>query len=82
MSITTTNFLNKIDYDKNISILIFEYEGNFFKILPNESIDLKEYANNNLLKNTKYKIFNNYTEIADLSLEQIKSILQNPDGIV
>lgn len=77
MSITTTNFLNHIDYDKNGKVLIFYYHGNFFKVLPDDAIDLVEYANKNLLSGMKYKIFDNYNSIKILNIDELKLLFED-----
>jgi hypothetical protein len=82
MSITTTNFSNDVEFDKNIQILVFEYEGNFFKVLPEENIDLVNYAKSNLLTGIKYKIFEDYQKLNKLTIEELKNIFNDPDGTV
>jgi hypothetical protein len=82
MKTTITNFFNDVEFELNIPILVFEYMGEFFKVLPSESIDLNSYAKENLLSNTKYKIFNNITELSTTTKEKLQIIFKNPDGIV
>jgi hypothetical protein len=82
MCITTTNFLNSVDYDKDFPILVFEYEGNFFKVLPDENTDLKTYADNNLLSGIRYKIFDTYSDILNLTIQDIKTLFEKPDGLI
>jgi hypothetical protein len=82
MSIITTNLLNNVEYDKNIQILVFEYDDKFFKVLPDENIDLVNYAKANLLNGIKYKIFEDYQKLNKLTIEELKNIFNNPDGTV
>jgi hypothetical protein len=82
MSIITTNLLNNVEYDKNIQILVFEYEDKFFKVLPDENIDLVNYAKASLLSGIKYKIFEDYQKLNKLTIEELKNIFNNPDGTV
>lgn len=77
MCITTTNFLNNIDYDKNEKVLVFYHDGNFFKVLSDQSIDLVEYANKNLLSGMKYKIFDNYNSIKILNIDELKLLFED-----
>jgi|694.fasta_scaffold00807_25 hypothetical protein len=79
--VTTTNVFNEIEYDTNFPILVFEYMDQFFKVLPENELDWHEYAKNNLLTGTKYKIYNNISEISSLTLEDLKTVFLNPDGI-
>lgn len=55
-------------------ILIFNYNNKIIKFIPNEDIDLIQYAKENLPSGTKYKIIQNIEEITE-------NILDNPDGI-
>lgn len=56
-------------------ILLFKYNNKILKFIPNdETLDLIQYAKENLPSGTKYKIIQNIEEITE-------NILDNPDGI-
>lgn len=59
-------------------ILIFKYNDKVLKFSPrDETLNLIEYANANLPKDTAYKIVSSIENLSDVELTDL---LNNPDG--
>jgi hypothetical protein len=56
-------------------ILIFNYENNLIKFIPNKNIDLVQYAKENLLSGTKYKIFDDNS--INLNIDELKLLFED-----
>ena len=59
-------------------ILLFKYNDKVLKFFPRDAtIDLIDYVNSNLPKDTAYKIVDS---IENLNENEIKDLLNTPDG--
>jgi len=59
-------------------ILLFEYNDKVLKFFPKDvNMDLIEYANSNLPKDTPYKIVETIDNLNDIELN---NLLDSPDG--